>query len=76
MLLPALPDSWKNGYIKGLCAKGGVTVDLDFAEGRLQRAVFHGRDFHDDTITVRYKDKTYPLTFEAGKEPELQLPIE
>jgi len=76
VLLPALPDSWKNGYIKGLCAKGGVTVDLDFAEGRLQRAVFHGRDFHDDTITVHYKDKTYNLTFEAGKEPELQLPIE
>ena len=34
-LLPALPEEWTNGHIKGLRAKGGFTVDIYWAESRL-----------------------------------------
>jgi alpha-L-fucosidase 2 len=37
-LLPALPKALGNGYVRGLRAMGGVTVDMDFADGRLVRA--------------------------------------
>lgn len=37
-LLPALPRTWKNGHIKGLCARGGYIVDIVWENGRLREA--------------------------------------
>lgn len=40
-LLPALPDAWPNGTVRGLRARGGVTVDLDWRDGGLVHAGLH-----------------------------------
>ncbi|MES2880669.1 MAG: glycoside hydrolase family 95 protein, partial [Bacteroidota bacterium] len=37
-LLPALPDAWKNGEIKGLVGRGNFVVDMSWKDGKLARA--------------------------------------
>ncbi|MBO5937319.1 MAG: glycoside hydrolase family 95 protein [Clostridia bacterium] len=41
-LLPALPDKWKNGSVKGLAAKGNVTLDIEWTDGKVTDYTIHG----------------------------------
>lgn len=42
-LLPALPAAWPEGYIKGVRARGGYTLDLVWSEGRLARTIIRAQ---------------------------------
>ena len=42
-LLPALPGVWKNGSVKGLVARGGYVIDIDWKDGQITKTVIHSR---------------------------------
>ena len=50
-LLPAIPAVWPEGSVKGLVARGGYEVDIDWKGGRLTQAVVRSR--HGGTCLLR-----------------------
>ena len=50
-LLPALPDSWTEGSVSGLRARGGYSVDIAWENHQLTAATIHPT--HSGTLLVR-----------------------
>lgn len=59
-LLPALPKAWPSGSVKGLRARGGFLVDLDWSEGRLVYAKITSR--LGRPVALGHGSETRPLT--------------
>ena len=34
-LLPTLPDAWEDGYVKGIRARGNLSIDMNWRNGRV-----------------------------------------
>jgi alpha-L-fucosidase 2 len=70
-LLPALPDAWASGHIKGMRARGGYTIDLEWKEGKLIEAVIHP-DF-DGEVKIRYRNQVKTLSLKSGKQNKIRF---
>ena len=68
-LLPALPSAWSEGRAIGLLARGALTVDQEWKNGRLVSATIHAKV--PRKVRVIYGKKSWNLQLEAGKTATL-----
>lgn len=67
-LLPALPTTWGSGYIKGLCARGGFDIDMDWKNGKLKQAVLLSKLGNECTIRTEIPVSVKEVNFETKEE--------
>lgn len=65
-LLPALPDSWNNGEIKGLVARGNFVVDIEWKDGKLKKGAVLSN--MGGECALMYDGKVILVEDEEGKE--------
>lgn len=64
-LLPALPNAWPNGSVKGLCARGGFELDIEWENGKLLKAVVISKA--GNSSILRYGNRTVTIPAVKGK---------
>jgi alpha-L-fucosidase 2 len=60
-LLKALPNEWKNGSVTGLCARGGLVVDISWENNKLKEARITAKNNYSGIIKYEGKDKPINL---------------
>lgn len=63
--LPALPQQWESGEIKGLRARGGYTVDIDWENGKLKTAIV--KSDQKKKVTLIYQGKSIQKELIGGQ---------
>ncbi len=65
-LLPALPQAWATGTVKGLRARGGFEVDMEWNEGNLKSTAISSKT--GGICKIRFKDRFTELTLKPGEK--------
>ncbi|WP_020529757.1 glycoside hydrolase family 95 protein [Flexithrix dorotheae] len=60
-LLPSLPSALPNGNVKGICARGGFVVDLEWKDSKITEVIIHSKNgglLHVNTDSNEYDQQT------------------
>jgi alpha-L-fucosidase 2 len=68
-LLPALPDAWPEGTVKGICARGGFQIDMEWSNGLLKKLVISSAKGGATTLISSGRKKE--ISLKAGERVEL-----
>ncbi|NQT76725.1 MAG: glycoside hydrolase family 95 protein [Bacteroidetes bacterium] len=63
-ILPALPAAWPDGSIKGLRARGGFEVDIEWKDGVMTATTIHANT--ENKCFLKYKDHVVSLELKKG----------
>ena len=57
-LLPALPKAWASGSVKGLRARGGFAVDIEWRDGQVTSYRISSAEPREVTVRLQGETKT------------------
>lgn len=71
-LLPALPKAWPTGSVRGLRARGGYEVDMEWKDGSLQQVIVRGVSSDSRKMEIRYGNTTRTMVLPRGESCSLR----
>lgn len=70
-ILPALPSVWKTGSIKGLVARGGFVIDIDWKNGKTWKVTVYSKYGANCRIRTQSSLKGYGIKRAKGENPNI-----
>jgi alpha-L-fucosidase 2 len=71
LLLPALPDAWENGKVKGIRARGGFEIEMEWSKNALTKVIISSP--LGGITTVKYKSKKQTVSLKPGESKAISL---
>jgi alpha-L-fucosidase 2 len=68
-LLPALPDAWDNGSVKGICARGGFEISMEWNAKILKKVIVFSKNGGKTKLICGSKNKM--ILLKKGQKMEL-----
>ena len=65
ILLPALPNAWQDGFVRGICGRENIRYDIRWSKGVLSDVTLHAGS--DTSIILCYGKKEKRLTLREGE---------
>jgi alpha-L-fucosidase 2 len=73
-LLPALPSAWREGSVRGLVARGPVTVDVAWKDGRLAHARLAAPDGRELRVRLPADVAAADVSVDGAASARVELP--
>jgi alpha-L-fucosidase 2 len=65
-LLPALPDAWESGSVKGICARGGFEIEMEWKNKEIKKMIVSSKKGGQTTLI--YGDKKQIITLKKDQK--------
>ncbi|KAF2341119.1 glycoside hydrolase family 95 protein [Flavobacterium tistrianum] len=70
-LLPALPDAWAEGSVKGICARGGFEIEMSWNNKKLEKILVSSKS--GGKTTLIFGDKKQEIVLKKGEKKEINF---
>ena len=69
-LLPAAAEAWKEGFVSGLCARGGYEVSFEWKDGKVRDCSIKAKKA--GTVTLLFNGQQKTIKLKAGQEQNIK----
>ncbi|WP_343592406.1 glycoside hydrolase family 95-like protein, partial [Flavobacterium sp.] len=70
-LLPALPDAWSEGSVKGICARGGFEIEMTWNNKKPEKVIVSSKN-GGKTMLI-FGDKKQEIVLKKGESIEIKF---
>jgi len=70
-LLPALPDAWSEGSVKGICARGGFEIEISWSNKKPEKVIVSSKN--GGKTTLIFGDKKQEIILKKGEKLEVKF---